>query len=93
MARKRQRKKSRLWRALLLLSLPLVVWFLAFFIWFYWYDLRKLMGRYDAPPPRAKPARSIDKDQRRDGTPPSKPQEKIFNEDRKKLEDILKQRS
>jgi hypothetical protein len=93
MARKKQRKKSRLRTTLLLLLLPLIVWFFAFLIWFYWYDLSKFIGKDDARPVRSKPARQIDKDEQGERAPSPKPQEKIFDEDRKKLEDILKRRS
>jgi hypothetical protein len=93
MARKKQRKKSWLRTLVLFLVIPLAVWLIAFLIWFYWYDLSNLLSK-DAPR-RVSPksARQIEKDDRRERTPAPQPQEKIFEEDRKKLEDVLKQRN
>jgi hypothetical protein len=93
MARKKQRKKGRVRTVVLFLVLPLIVWFIAFLVWFYWYDLSNLFVKKDARPVHSKPALPIDKDERRERTLSPKPQEKILDEDRKKLEDILKRRS
>jgi hypothetical protein len=91
MAGKKQRKKVRVRTVVLFLLLPLIVWFIAFLLWFYWYDLTNLFVK-DARPVRS-PARPVDRDERRERAPTSKPQERIFDDDRKKLDDILKRRS
>jgi hypothetical protein len=65
---------------------PLITWFVAFLIWFYWYDLTgTAVERTDRTRPVAKANPS-------DSAPAKAPREKILDEDRKKLEDILKQR-
>jgi hypothetical protein len=93
MAQKQRKKRSWLRTALWFLLFPLVVWFSALLIWFYWYDLTRLLGKVEE---KAKPAGKIDSQQeRRENSaakPPSRAPEKILEEDRKKLEDILKQR-
>jgi len=93
MARKKHRKKG--WRRTLgvFLAIPLAVWLIAFLLWFYWYDLSKLFTQ-DAPPRVSpNPARQSETDDRRERKPAPEPQEKIFEEDRKKLEDVLKRRN
>ena len=94
MARKKPPKKSGLRKAVFLLVTPLVVWFLGFLLWLYWHDLRRMFTTEEElrrePPPRA--ARPAAKEQRRE-RPASAPKEKISEEDRRKLEDILKQRN
>ena len=63
---------------------PLVVWFLAFLIWFYWNDLNGLFGRGDKIP-------QAGKEVERSGKPSDKTaQERIGEEDRRKLDEILK---
>ena len=94
MARKRQRKRSRLRTVVLLLLLPLVIWFLALLIWFNWYDLTGVFRKREIGPANSKPTeQQIDKTDRPERGPASKPQERIFDEDRKQLEEILKRRS
>ena len=93
MARKKQRKKSWLRTAVLLLLLPPIVWFVAFLLWFYWYDLSAVVTKDHAPPARSKPARQVDKDERRESVPAKRPEERILDDDRKRLEDILKRRN
>jgi hypothetical protein len=62
---------------------PLVVWFLAFLIWFYWNDLNGLVGRRDKIPQAGKEVGQ--------GKPSDKTaQERIGEEDRRKLDEILK---
>jgi hypothetical protein len=93
MARKKQHKKSWLRVLVLFLVIPLAVWLSAFLVWFYWHDLSNLFTK-DAPRRVSpKPARQIEKDDRRERTPAPQPQEKILEEDRKKLEDVLKRRN
>lgn len=91
MARKKQRKKSWLRMLVLFLVTPLAVWLIAFLIWFYWYDLGRLFTKDESR--RVTPKRQIDKDERRERAPSPQPREKLFDEDRKKLDDILKRRN
>lgn len=70
---------------------PLVVWLMAFLLWFYWYDLRRFFSAAEERRPVPKAARPMEKSDQRERRAP--PQEKIFDEDRKTLEDILKQRN
>jgi hypothetical protein len=92
-ARRKQRNKSRVRTLILFLLIPLIVWFLAFLLWFYWYDLRKAFTKEDAPPRRSKPARQVETDERRESVPAKPPKEQILDDDRKSLEDILKRRN
>jgi hypothetical protein len=89
-AKKRRRKRIGLKALLLFILTPLVVWFFAFLIWFHWNGITKLI-RQDKEqaeaPPRAekKPGKADSAAEKRSG-------EKIFEEDRRKLEDIVKKR-
>ena len=82
MAKKRRRNRSRLKILLLFVATPLVVWFLAFLIWFYWNDVVKLTSK-----DRSQPASNAGRHSERPSE--NKPKEKILDEDRKKLEDVL----
>jgi hypothetical protein len=82
-AKKKRRKRSRLKALLFFILAPFVVWALAFLIWFYWYNL---FGRGDKTP-----SAKADKEVERSIKPPDKStQERIGEEDRRKLEEILK---
>ncbi|HEX2929688.1 MAG TPA: hypothetical protein VHV54_08250, partial [Candidatus Binatia bacterium] len=48
MAQKKRRRVSWGRRALFYVFFPLVVWGIAFLVWFYWYDLRHV-GKQDYP--------------------------------------------
>lgn len=98
MARKKQSKKSWLRHVVFFIGFPLIVWCAAFLLWFYWHDL----GRWfvdDAPrQPAAKASWPHDNGERRERASAKRPnserpQEKILDEDRRKLEDILKRRN
>jgi len=65
---------------------PLITWLIAFLIWFYWYDLTGTAEK------RTDLTRPVAKANPSDSAPAKAPREKILDEDRKKLEDILKQR-
>jgi hypothetical protein len=93
MARKKQRKITWLRTLLLFLLVPLAVWLAAFLLWFFWHDINNLFTPDDARRLRPKPARQSEKNENRERAPGPQPQERIFDEDRKKLEEILKQRS
>jgi hypothetical protein len=83
MAKKTKRKTSWFKTLLFFILMPFVVWALAFLIWFYWYDIT---GRDDKIPP-AKASKEVE----RSAKPSDKSaQERIGEEDRRKLEEILK---
>ena len=92
MAQKKQPQKHRLRTLLLLLLIPFIVWFVAFLLWFYWYDVSGFFDKDDADRVRPEAARQGDKIERRERTP-SQPPEKIFEEDRRQLEELLKRRN
>jgi len=94
MATRRKKPRKRTWgRLLLFLLVPLTVWFGAFLLWLYWYDLNSWFAPESARRAGPKPAGQMEpNDQRGRSTAPT-PQEKLFEEDRQKLEDILKRRS
>ena len=66
--------------------MPLITWLIAFLIWFYWYDLT------DTAEKRTDRSRPVTKAKPSDSAPSKVPSEKILEEDRKRLEDILKRR-
>jgi hypothetical protein len=90
-AQKRRRKKQRWFRLVLLFILtPLLVWCLAFLLWLYADDIIGLFTRNSksaAPPPKA-----VQKSPRAEPSPKNKSDEKILDEDRKKLDEIIKGR-
>jgi len=71
-------------RLLIYIGVPLLCWFIAFLIWFYWYDLTGTgEKRADRTQPvvKAKPS---------DSGPAKAPSERILDEERKRLDDIVK---
>jgi hypothetical protein len=89
MAQKKQKKRSWLRNLLLFIFTPILIWILAFFVWFFWRDIAKL---FDKKGPAKTPpgvSRGAEKTQPRRE---NKSQEKIPEEDRKKLDEILKNR-
>jgi hypothetical protein len=93
MAQKKRPKRSWLKALLFYIFFPLIVWGLAFAIWLYWYDLTRLFsGEAQKSKAAAKASRRLDKSEKADAPPANRPQEKILDEDRKSLEDILKRR-
>lgn len=93
MARKKQRKKSSVRMLALFLVIPFAIWLMAFLLWFYWHDLSHMFGRDEPGRMIPKPAPQMERNERRERPASEPPQEKIFEEDRQKLEDILKRRS
>jgi cytoskeletal protein RodZ len=93
-AKKKKRKKTRSTKTLLLFIVtPLLIWAVAFLLWLYWYDRKPAFNnpqsnptspRNSATPEQSSPSRS------RAGNNHTK--EKISDEDRKKLEEILENR-
>jgi len=85
-AQKRRKKKSGWLRAaLLFVFVPLFVWALAFLIWFNWTDL----NTFGKKNPATNPSTQVERPSKQTEKPPP---EKILEEDRKKLEEILKRR-
>jgi superfamily I DNA and/or RNA helicase len=83
-----RKRKKRSWTKTVLIytTIPLTVWLLAFVLWFYWREISAAFNPLqDQPRPDPKSTRS-------DTTPSKRPRENILEEDRKKLEDILKRR-
>jgi cytoskeletal protein RodZ len=85
-AKKRKRKRGRLKAVVVFVLTPIIIWIFAFLVWFHWEDITKLSSKESAPrpaPPQAakKPERS--------GSPSH---EKILEEDRQRLDDILRKR-
>jgi hypothetical protein len=84
MAKKKRSKTSWLRWLLLFIFTPLVVWLLAFLLWFYWKDVAKLFSAdRERLPPAPKATEQVEPARQR-------PSEKILDEDRKKLDEILK---
>ena len=93
MAQKKKPKKTSWVKiALLYIFVPIIIWFLAFVAWLYWDDIAKLFSK-DSRPERNIPGVSRRLEKADKGTSPTqRSQEKILDDDRKKLEDILKHR-
>jgi hypothetical protein len=92
MAQRQRRKRSLVRRLLVYIFVPLSVWLIAFVIWFYWYDFRGYSVKDKEPKNFPKAARELDKSEKLErGT--KRPPEKLFDEERKKLEDIIKRES
>ena len=89
MARKTRRKHRWLRSLVLFVTVPILVWVLAFLAWFFWRDITRLFDKKGATktPPRV--LRGTEKTQPRRE---NKSQEKIPEEDRRKLDEILKNR-
>ena len=87
MAQKKSKKTSWLRTLLLFIFIPIIIWVLAFMAWFFWRDITKLFDKRG--PAKTSPAvsRGTEKAQPRRE---NKSQEKIPEEDRKKLDEILK---
>ena len=91
MAQRRRRQGSWVKRLLVYLFIPLGVWLVAFVIWFYWYDIRELWVKEHETKGRApKATRQVDKSEQAERGPAKRPPEKIFDQDRRNLDDIIK---
>lgn len=86
MAKKRKRKRSRLKTLLFFILTPFVVWALGFLIWLYWHRITGTFGRRD----NAVPVETGKKVERSTRPSDQSAQERIGEEDRRKLEEILK---
>jgi len=90
-AQKRRRKKQRWLRLVLLFILtPLLVWCLAFLLWLYLDDIIGLFSRNSKS--AASPPKAVQKPPRAGPALQNKSDEKILDEDRKKLDEIIKGR-
>ena len=89
MATRKRKKRSRLRTLLFYILFPLVVWFVAFLLWFYWRDVSAWFSKGDAP---VNPPVRVQPRERSDTAPAERPPEKILEEDRRKLDEILKRR-
>jgi flagellar biosynthesis/type III secretory pathway M-ring protein FliF/YscJ len=89
-AKAKQKNKKRSWlkRLLIYLATPFVVWFVAFLLWFFWQDMMRLFNR-SRPGEKPKAATAPSSDRTR-AAPFDRGEEKIREEDRRKLEDIIK---
>jgi hypothetical protein len=90
MARKKKSKSNWLKILLLFLLVPAAVWFAAFLLWFYWYDLNAWVKPENAGRAQPSVARQRAQEERREPGAAKRTQERILDEDRKKLEDILR---
>jgi flagellar biosynthesis/type III secretory pathway M-ring protein FliF/YscJ len=92
-ARRQRRKRGWLRTILFYLLFPLVVWLVAFLVWFYWHDLTRNFSKAgDKPKDAVKRESKIEAREKVDSKKPEQVREKILDEDRQKLEDILKRR-
>jgi flagellar biosynthesis/type III secretory pathway M-ring protein FliF/YscJ len=90
MAAKRKKKKSRLKTLALWVVTPLLVWFFAFVIWFYWNPIMGLLSQgKDQAKAGPKAARNRDKAER-SNLSEKHGHEQISDEERKRLDEILK---
>jgi cytoskeletal protein RodZ len=89
-AQRKQKQKKRSWlkRLLVYLAIPFVVWFVAFLLWFFWQDMRRMFheNRRTEKPKAA----TVPTSERSRSLRPDRSEEKIREEDRRKLEDIIK---
>jgi hypothetical protein len=88
-ATRKRKKRSWLGTLLFYILFPLIVWLVAFLLWFYWCDVSAWLSKGDAPP---NPPVRVKPRERSDTAPAERPPEKILEEDRRKLDEILKRR-
>ena len=83
----RKRKKNKLRSLLLFIVTPVFIWLLAFVVWLYWNAITSLLRQGEISSKASPPGvRQVDT-----GEPAGKrPKEQISDEDRKKLDEILK---
>jgi hypothetical protein len=93
MAQRQRRKRNWIKRLLVYIFVPLGVWLIAFVMWFYWYDFRDFFGKDKELKNRPKATREVDKGEKIERGTAKRPPEKILDEERKKLEDIIKRQS
>lgn len=93
MAQKKKVKKASWLKTVLIYTfVPLLIWSLAFVAWLYWDRIAALFST-DKAKGRNTPRTTRQLEKSEKGPAPAKrSQEKILDDDRKKLEDVLKQR-
>ena len=93
MAQKKKLKKAALLRMVLIYTFfPLIIWSLAFFTWLYWDSITVPFSRDKAKDRNTlQPTGPLEKSEK-SPAPAKRSEEKILDDDRKKLEDVLKQR-
>jgi hypothetical protein len=90
--KKKVKKASWLKTVLIYIFFPLIIWSLAFVAWLYWDSITALFST-DKTKGRNTPRTTRQLEKAEKGPAPAKrSQEKILDDDRKKLEDVLKQR-
>ena len=88
MARKRKRKVRGFRRILFFIFTPIVVWLIAFGVWLYWSSITPFFRQNAvSSKPAQAPTRGTN---RRDPPGERRAREQISEEDRKKLDEILK---
>ena len=86
MAKKRKRKTSWLKTLLFFIFTPFIIWILAFLIWFYWYDITAFSSR-QGKTPKTGASKEVGRSTK---TSDKVSKERIGEEDRRKLEELLK---
>jgi hypothetical protein len=89
-AKRKRKKRSWIKTLLRYILIPIAIWFIAFLIWFYWSHVVGLFST-GAEKPNAVP-KATRRDEKSEAAPDKRGAEKILDEDRKKLEDILRRR-
>ena len=85
MATRKRKKRSWFKMLLIYIFVPLGAWLVAAVLWLYWPEISGSFA------PNREPQRPVAKSNRSEPAG-AKPREKILDEDRKKLEDIVKRR-
>jgi flagellar biosynthesis/type III secretory pathway M-ring protein FliF/YscJ len=88
-AKKKKKKRNWLKTLLFLILTPFIIWFLAFLIWFYWNDLAGPFSRREKTPATSA-GEPVDRSNKQLGQSDKASQERIREEDRKQLDEILK---
>jgi hypothetical protein len=92
MARKKRRSRSWVLTALFYLLFPPVIWFLAFLLWFYWYDLERVFFKPSEKPRQASGQVEAKQENRAEpkAPPAERAEEEFLDEERQKLDAIIK---
>ncbi len=91
MAPRRKKKKSRLKTLVVFLLTPLIIWCLAFLVWLYWDPIARLLNTVEGQSKtRPTAARGIKKSERSNAPAEKRDQEQILDDERKKLDEILR---
>ncbi|MGH7810186.1 MAG: hypothetical protein ACREP5_07915 [Candidatus Binatia bacterium] len=92
MPRKNRRSRSWVLTVLFYLLFPPGVWFLAFLLWFYWFDLERLFFKTSEKPRQASGQSETKQENLVEPKAPvgDRAEEKILDQERQKLEAIIK---